>query len=254
MFYVLKQVQDNIANNGYQFKGVITATNPFPAFIEDPLNYRNSLVNSLYIGSRYTQIKNLSIENNFRIEYNNQFSIGRREIAFLPEARLIGDQVPGRIIFWGIVNKIDYTYALFNGSLRLSPQLKIRTIKTVKNSENINRQSSLEVVEHTQEIIPIVRLDYNLTESTVVRFGIQGFTVFGLTDFFLHRLRNFKDQVDDQNRSTIAFSISNKSQYAGYNIVIDFGFKNTSIDFLREEDKSKGNAESTLFFSIFAGF
>jgi hypothetical protein len=46
LFYVMKQVQDNIANNGYQFRGVITAADPFPDFVIDPLNYRNSLVNS----------------------------------------------------------------------------------------------------------------------------------------------------------------------------------------------------------------
>ncbi|MEO8399688.1 MAG: hypothetical protein ABI550_07735, partial [Ignavibacteriaceae bacterium] len=254
LFYVLKQVQDNIANNGYQFKGVITAFDPFPDFVQDPLNYRNSLVNSMYVGTKYTQVPNLNIENNVRVELNKQFSIGERSRAFLPEARLLGDQVPGRIVFWGIVNKIDYTFSLLNGALKLSPQLKIRTEKTTKNSEELNRSSSLDIIKHQQEIIPIFRVDYNLTENTALRFGVQGFTFFKLTDFFLYRIRNFKDNSDSQNRSTIAVSISNLSQYNGYNIVIDFGFKNTTIDFLRPEDRIKGNQESTLFFNVYAGF
>jgi hypothetical protein len=254
LFYVLKQVQDNIPNNGYQFRGVITAADPFPDFVIDPLNYRNSLVNSLYLGTRYTQIQNVNIENNLRIELNRQFSIGSRDLAFLPEARLLGDQVPGRIVLWGMVNKIDYTFSLLNGSLRLSPQLKVRTEKTTKFSEDRTGVPTVEISYNQQEIIPIFRVDYNLTQGTVLRFGVQGFTLFGLSDFFLYRIRNFKDNVDSQNRSTIAFSVSNTSQYAGYNIVIDFGFKNTSISFLRPEDQTKGSQESTLFFNVYAGF
>src|SRR5690606_8663432 len=72
IFYVMKQVQDNIQNNGYQFKGVITTSDPYPDYVEDPLNYRNSLVNSLYLGTTYTQIRNVNIENNIRVELNKQ--------------------------------------------------------------------------------------------------------------------------------------------------------------------------------------
>ncbi|MBZ0200424.1 MAG: hypothetical protein K8H86_11190 [Ignavibacteriaceae bacterium] len=257
LFYVLKQVQDNIPNDGYQFKGVITTNNPFPEYTQDPLNYRNSLVNSLYLGTKYTQIKNLNIENNVRIELNKQFALGSRMVALnYPEeqTRLLGDQMPGRIVFWGIVNKIDYTLALFNNKLKLSPQLKIRTEKIVKTSEDANSASVTNVVTHQQEFIPIFRVDYSLTSTTDVRFGVQGFSFFRLTDLFFYKIRNYKDNVDSQDRSTIAFSISNKTQYGGYNVVMDFGIKHTNINFIRSEDAKKGTEESLLFFSIYAGF
>ncbi len=254
LYYVFKQVRDNIPNDLYIFKGVITTRDPYPIFTVDPLNYRNSLVNSLYLGTKYTQIKDLLIENNMRVELNKQFSIGSRENAFLTptEVRLLGDQVPGKIIFWGIVNKIDYTFRFFNGALKVSPQFKIRTEKVLKFSEDKQGNPVTEIQQHTQETIPIVRLDYKLTENTDLRFGLQGFSLFGNT--FKYKIRNYMDGVESQDRSIIAMSLSNKSQYAGYSVVFDFGFKHTDINYLREIDKSKGTQETSLFFSIYAGF
>ncbi len=257
LFYVMKQVQDNIANNGYQFQGVITTSNPYPIFTLDPLNYRNSLVNSLYLGTEYTQIKNLHIENNIRVELNKQYAIGSSDVALnLPpeQQRLVGDQTPGRIVFWGIVNKIDYTYSFFNGLLRLSPQIKVRTEKVVSTSEDQDGNPITKIGKNQQEFIPIFRVDYSLTESTDLRFGVQGFSLFGLTDLFMYKIRNYADNVDSQDRSTIAFSVSNKTQYGGYNIVMDFGIKNTSINYVRPQDRVKGTEESTIFFSVYAGF
>ncbi|NCS87209.1 MAG: hypothetical protein GW789_00505, partial [Ignavibacteria bacterium] len=71
---------------------------------------------------------------------------------------------------------------------------------------------------------------------------------------FMYKIRNYRDNTDSQDRSTIAFSISNKTQYGGYNVVMDFGFKHTNINFIRPQDASKGTEESVLFFSIYAGF
>ncbi|MBI2417182.1 MAG: hypothetical protein HYV28_04645 [Ignavibacteriales bacterium] len=253
LFYVLKHVRDNISNDGYQFKGVITARDPYPEYIEDPLNFRNSLVNSLYIGTKYTQIRNLNIENNVRIEFNNQFAIGTRANAFKLESKLLGDQIPGSLTYYGIVNKIDYTVRLFNNSFRIIPQIKVRTEKLIRNTEDKFGKKVLVVEESNQEIIPIFRIDYSVTENTDIRFGVQGSTLFGTSKFFTYRFRNMKDHVGDLDRSTMAISISNKSQFQGYNIVLDFGYKNTVNDYIRPVDRAAGTQESTLFFTIFAG-
>jgi len=252
LFYVMKQVRDHIPNNGYQYQGVITTSNPFPSFVQDPMNYRNSLVNSFFIGTKYTQIPNLVIENNVRVEFNNQFKVGDRDKALLTEAKLLGDQVPGSIVLWGIVNKIDYTMTFFDGSLKLSPQFKVRTEKVISTKEDQTGIRVINIDEHQQEIIPIIRVDYKLTEATDFRFGLQGFKLFG--NAFMYRIRNFKDNIDSQDRSTVAVSLSNRTQFSGYNVVFDFGYKFTKIDFLREEDSKKGTQESTIFFTIFAGF
>ncbi|HOJ18961.1 MAG: hypothetical protein GX452_07005 [Ignavibacteriales bacterium] len=252
LYYVFKQVQDNILNNLYKYSGVITVSNPFPDYVIDPLYYRNSIVNSLYAGTKYTQIKGVNIENNFRIELNNQFKIGVPDRAFLPEAKLLGDQMPGNIVQWGLVNKIDYTIGLFNNSLKISPQFKLRTEKIIITAEDKSGRNITNISTHTQEVIPIVRIDYNLTPSTDLRFGLQGMSFFG--DLLKYKIRNLKDNYGSQDRTTFAASISNKSQFAGYQVVFDFGYTHTSIDYLREADKTLGTEQSMLFFTIYAGF
>lgn len=257
LFYVLKQVQDNISNNGYQFTDVITVDNPFPEFVLDPMNYKNSLVNSLYIGTKYDQIANVNIENNLRIELNKQFEIGDPEIlsSFTPtQQRLLDIQNPGNLVFWGLVNKIDYTFSLFDGSLKLSPQVKVRTEKIIRSTNEQNGNTVLQVEKHRQEFIPIFRIDYALTEKTDLRFGVQGFSLFGLTDLFMYKIRNYKDNIGSRDISTLALSLSNRTAYGGYNIVVDFGFKFTNINYVRPQDRVLGNQETSLFFSIYAGF
>lgn len=254
IFYVLKRVRDNISNDSYQFPGVITTADPFPDYVLDPLNYKNSLVNSLYIGTTFTQIPNLRIENNIKIQFNKQFAQGQRLRAFLPESRLLDDQVDGRISFFGMVNKIEYEISFFNNALKVIPQFKIRTEKSAKFTENKEGQSITQITKHLQETIPIIRVDYKLTDNTTLHFGMQGITFLKGIEVTAYRIRNLKDDFETENRRTVAFSLSNKSQYAGYNIVIDFGYKFTTRDFKRFEDRVKGKEESTLYFSIFTGF
>jgi hypothetical protein len=110
-----------------------------------------------------------------------------------------------------------------------------------------------EIDGHMQEVIPIVRVDYKLTDFTDLRFGLQGFKLFS-SNLFMYKIRNFNGDEKSQDRSTVAISLSNKTQFSGYNVVFDFGYKFTQIDYLREIDKSLGSQEATIFFTIFAGF
>ncbi|MBU2584003.1 MAG: hypothetical protein KKH32_01595, partial [Bacteroidetes bacterium] len=145
-------------------------------------------------------------------------------------------------------------FSFFNNALKVIPQFKIRTEKSAKFTENKDGQSVTQINKHLQETIPIIRVDYKLTDNTTLHFGMQGITFLKGFEAFAYRIRNLKDDFETENRRTVAFSFSNKSQYAGYNIVIDFGYKFTTRDFKRIEDRVKGKEESTLYFSIFTGF
>ncbi len=195
IFYTLKQVKDNIPNDCYQFPGVITTADPFPDYVLDPLFYKNSLVNNLYIGTTYTQIPGLRIENNFRFQLNHQFPQGNRLLAFANEARLLNDQVEGRISFFGMVNKIEYEFSFLNNALKVIPQFKIRTEKSSKFTENKDGEKITIINKHLQETIPIVRVDYRLTQNTTLHFGMQGITFLkGITPL-AYRIRNLKDDL-----------------------------------------------------------
>ncbi|MCX8009869.1 MAG: hypothetical protein N3A61_01850, partial [Ignavibacteria bacterium] len=245
---------DNIPNNGYQFAGVITAADPYPDFVLDPLNYKNSIVNTFYIGTVFTQIPNLRIENNVKMQFNHQLKVGSREKAFLPETRLLPDQIDGRITYFGMVNKFEYEFSFFNNALKVIPQFKIRTEKSTKQTENKEGDKITIVNKNLQETIPILRVDYKLTDNTTVHFGLQGFSFLKGIPMLAYRIRNLKDDFESEDRRTFAVSLSNKSQYAGYNIVIDFGYKYTTRDYKRVEDQIKGREEAVLYFSLYTGF
>jgi hypothetical protein len=115
-------------------------------------------------------------------------------------------------------------------------------------------QPFTEVLFNTQEVIPILKLDYRLTDNTDLRFGLQGFSLFGLTDAFEYQYRDFKNDEFDNSANTILFAIANRSQYAGYNLVVNFGFKLKDIEYQREIDKVYSGKQTQLFFSLFAGF
>jgi hypothetical protein len=243
LYYTAKRVEDDMRNSSYQYLGgVITAQNPTPTYVVDSLYYMDSFVHTVYVGTHYTQIPNLNIENNVKVEINNRY-----QNEFQPS---------GRITYWGIVNKIDYTVNFFDSRLQLKPQLKFRTEKRVLTADvaqsGVLRQVS--VLYHNQEIIPIFRIDYRLTDRTDFHFGLQGFSMFGLSNLMSYRIRNLRDNILDEDRQTAALSITNKSDYGGYKVLVELGVKFTKHDYLREEDKKRGSEESLIFFSVYAGF
>jgi hypothetical protein len=258
LFYIFKRVHDNIPNNGYQFVNALTINSSIPDFVFDPLEYRNSVVNQLYLGTVYTQVPNLRIENNFKYEYNSQAAIGvglRDSKGFYINP---DEQTDGHITKLGIINKIEYTFKLLNGRLQLIPQFKVRTQKILQREQfrSPNGVADVNSVKtHIQEVIPIFRIDYRLTDRTDLRFGLQGFTIPGTGNTFNYQIKNLRYPDRDENRSTIAISVVNKTAYGGYNAVIDMGYKLTSREFPRQlDDLTRQRKESLIYLAIYAGF
>lgn len=255
-YYTLKRVHDNIQNNGFQF-GINNLNNPTPIYYADPLLYRNSTAHTLYLGTRYQQVPNLNIENNIRYESNTQYQVGTPT---LEEARLgilVNEQFPGVRSSVGLVNKIDYVFTMLNNRLSIRPQFKIRTLKIVTTNTFDDGTVGTTININTQTTIPIFRVDYRLTENTELHFGVQGTSLFGLTDGLLYKQRDLRTGYSDFNASTTAASLTNKSQYSGYNIVVDFGINLTTTHYLNIPETASFNPiikSSLLYFSIFAGY
>ncbi len=253
LYYTLKRVWDDLPNDGFQFSGVIQA-DPTPAYIRDAVLYRNSLVHTLYIGTQYTQIQNFNIENNVRFEFNDRFIVGVPTLEKLQQGTLIDEQFQGERTSLGLVNKIDYTYSLLDNRLKLRPQFKVRTLKIVTKNAFDDGSNSTNIATHTQTVIPIFRTDYRLTDNTELHFGVQGTKLFGMSEFLMVKNRFLRDGVGDFNSSTTAISVTNRTQYSGYNIVIDFGYKVTSFEFQRFDERKNNTQFSLIYFTIFAGY
>ncbi len=253
LLYIFKRVMDNIPNNGYQFGSAITVTEPYPTFTFDSLEYKNSVVHQAYVGAVYTQVPGLRIENIVKYEYNEQFAIGTglRDV----ENRYINplEQSDGYINKLGIVNKIEYSMPLMNGRLRLNPQLKVRTQRTSRFGEFTPGKPANQVVRSEQQFIPIIRLDYALTERTDLRIGLQGFG--SKTGPFAVQIRDLKMPSNDINQTTYAVALSNKSSYGGYNVVVDAGYKYTTASLPRYPDPRYRDRDiSYIFMTVYAGF
>jgi hypothetical protein len=258
LFYVYKRVHDNISNDGYQFVNALTINSAIPDFVFDPLEYKNSSVNQLYLGTVYTQIPSLRIENNFKYEYNDQSAIGTGLRDGKGNYINPDEQTDGHITKLGIVNKIEYTLKLLNGRLQLIPQFKVRTQKILQLDQFRSANGTVDinsVKTHIQEIIPIFRIDYRLTDRTDLRFGLQGFSIPGTGNSFNYQIKDLRYPERDENRSTFAVSVANKTAYGGYNVVIDMGYKLTSREFPRQIDETlRSRKESLIYLSIYAGF
>lgn len=253
LLYIFKRVKDNIPNNGYQFGAAITISSPIPTFTFDSLEYKNSAVHQFYVGTSYTQIPGVNIENIVKYEYNNQYKIGVGLRDNLYRFLNPDEQSDGHITKMGIVNKIDYTYSLFDGRLKVIPQFKVRTQKISKFGEFIPGKPANLVVTNYQEILPILRLDYRLTERTYLRFGLQGIPPKG--GALNYQVRNLKSPEYDANATTYAISVNNRSSYGGYNVVVDLGYKFTSVEQPKHPDIRLRNQEiSYIFMTVYAGF
>ena len=96
VFYMLKFVEDNIADNLLQWvqrPGSIGGLQPF----DDPLITQNTVVNQSFVGYKYTR-GNLTFGNKFRFDHfkqRGQAAERLRDSAFL-----------------GVINKADYPFSI----------------------------------------------------------------------------------------------------------------------------------------------
>ena len=243
-------------NNSFQF-GINASNNPTPTYVRDPLLYRNSLAHTIYIGTQYRQVPNLNIENNIRYESNTQYEVGTPTLDEVRLNLLIDEQFYGERSSVAMVNKIDYTYLILSNKLIFRPQFKIRTLKVVTKNRFNDGTEGTTINTNYQTMIPIFRIDYRLTDATELHFGVQGTRLFGLTDGLLYKERDLRTGLADVNAHTTAVSLTNKSQYGGYNIVIDFGVNYTTRHYLNIPATPTFNPiikSSLIYFSIFAGY
>jgi len=83
---------------------------------------------------------------------------------------------------------------------------------------------------------------------------VQGTRLFGLSNALLVRNRYLRDGVGDFDANTTAFSVTNRSQYSGYNIVIDLGYKVTDKNYVRTIEQRYNTQAAVIYFTIFAGY
>ncbi|MBT4504136.1 MAG: hypothetical protein HOC74_40775 [Gemmatimonadetes bacterium] len=217
----IKDVEDDIPNDYFRFLlrediGGYTRT-----FFEDHLDARSSLINRGLLDVRFHPARYWNIESKFSYSRNHQ----RRHQLTNGEVQEEDD-----IDFYGAVFRTDYTY-FWNG-LMVNPRVKFLY--------RIRERASLgEPTIEDFQFIPIIRADLRLTPRTQLRFGMQGFP--GLVD----RRRDFVEEANDSERMSWTLMLFSESEYEGYVIGTEVGFRSEDIDY---DDPTKPDYKYNRFF------
>ena len=238
----LKRVWDDVPDDVYSwtagtFGGVQLHTTSEsgrfeyrPTFVTDPLNYRNSLVNRLYVSGILRWLPGWRITTRMKLEHNRQHG-GR-----------LGDgseQAKDRIRSLAWVQQADYTWRI--GALMLQPALKGLWLKRT-------RQRAGRALVHTHTVVPIVMARYELSPATELKAGFQGVPGWWFEETDLAEPR------DSFERQTMTVVLSNMSDYSGYRISANLGITQDKVEF-KDEFRFLENYDTTsIFVRVFLGY
>ncbi|KPL17917.1 MAG: hypothetical protein AMJ92_10415 [candidate division Zixibacteria bacterium SM23_81] len=235
LYHVTKRVQDDIPNPTFQFPegpaGFISFTQS--EFTLDPVLMRNSVVHTSYVGTQFLGIRGLNVENNLKSDVNRMRTTPYHEKA--------------TIEYWGGVHKIDYNLKPLP-RLTISPQLKYRW---EWEQENLATEED-ETLRHQYWVMPILRIDYELTPRTIIRAGLQGDPFFLDDKAFMHRYRNKLDPSESQNARIFKAMVTQAADYFGYKVYFNAGFEIQRIRFLEDPDKEPDY--SNIWVTVLAGW
>ena len=251
----IKQVQDSIRDDVYVWEDVgFTQRIPSPVphlkgpMIEakdlnsqifppdvDPLNMRNSLVNTLFISSTFRQFSNLNVINSVQWIRNSQaeaeFDDGTQQEA-------------GVLSTFTMVNRLDYT--INAGNLSIRPMFKHLLLR--EHSSGLEDATGDGSIHSFSIYAPIIRTRFDLTAKSNLQLGFQGFP------FWRHTSLDRVDEHNDFKEWTLVLMMSNRSDHYGYNLASQFGFIKTSREYDDATRASDSFDNARLFFDIVAGF
>ena len=226
--FQIKRVKDTIPadiRGGFlQFIGFVSEGTIQP----DQLSMRNSLVNLVFLETKFTGVPHLNVSTKFRYEVN-----ARRRTYF--DDGTVQDKSRDRTR--ALVTRADYEWKL--GDLKVVPMFKFLTEH--KKVPTSGRRPFL----HTRHLIPILRMDYQLTSGNVIRAGIQGFPLLR------ERYRNVAWPFAAYDATSQVFLFQNRGNYSGYDVRLNLGFRRRSGNFssaLSRQSRSSREVFLQLYF------
>ena len=211
-----QRVQDDIADDlaasgrfsGLEGAGFVTDITSSRGQVLDGLSTKNSLVHTAFVHTAFTRLKNLGVVNSLKWERN-----GRRAAVF-PDGTSQGRETEGS---WAFVHKADYPMKA--GNFTLTPMYKFLWQRRVKPSSG---QDPFYAARH---LVPILKLDYHFTPSTLFRVGFQGFP--GLKE----RYKETSAPYAAFAATSQVFLLQNKGNYSGFDLFLNMGYRQTRRDF-----------------------
>ncbi len=239
-----KRVRDDIRNSFYNFAEFPKPSGPQPGESGyDALPMRNSLVSTVWLGTRYSQVLNLHVENNLRLLDNHQF----------PEVFKDGSSQPDvRRTMFTMVNRLDYRLRF--GKWQITPMFKRLTFVETANPAGPQR-----VTTRSQSwTAPILKVDYLISKKMTLRFGQQGFRL-GFVDnrrtrnFAAFRFRDKRDPLEEFASSDFVVLFQNRSFTIGKEFISQVGFHRQTKEFMDQSAMIRNQRFSRLFIEIVSG-
>lgn len=188
---------------------------------KDPLLFRDSWMNRLYMKGRLIRVPRLNVEGSARFDLNRQ------------------RQESNTVSNLAVVLKADYTWEPWR-SLRVIPQ-----VKWLGQRLDDDGGAVLEVKEYY--FYPILRFEYPVSDRTSIRAGAQGFP------FLKSRYRTSVVPDVDFDARVYLFQVNNTSTYVGYQVNINLGYERRLREFTSKGRQEQDLDYHRLFLRVIAG-
>ena len=230
----VKKVEDDIRNNVFLFprnatfelqedvSGRFSGTGFDVALIEDPLQMRDSFVNTAYASLDFAGLKPIDVHINSKHDFNHQYGEdGKRANRIIRSTSVIKGEYPRQLS------------GRFR-SVKITPQLKVMSQKLTDGRFPVP-------VLHELFFYPILRLDWELTPLTSMRLGAQGFS------FLKSRSLDLVNPSRDFSSEDYVAILANTFTYQGYEVNFNVGYQIQKRQFDAAK-RALSNTNTSIFF------
>ena len=210
-------VLEEIPNQGHSFSTGSGFTPGYATvfanyFVDDPLNYRDSLVNESYLEARMNPWSALNLVQKLRLRLNWQRGGGTGG----------GGKQSRRLDYFAVVSRVDYAVRLWGATLQ--PQFKFTMLRLVDRKADRQPGGTYagRALQSRLTWMPILRVEYPVMSRTTIQCGIQG---LGPAPF------RHEDRVRSREsfeRRTLFIHAINRSSYFGYDLFTTLGLTRDS--------------------------
>ena len=232
LFDFVKMVKDDIPDDVFLWVQRPMSRGAIEQF-SDPLWAQNTLINSAFFAFDYTALRGLKVINKVKCE------------TYRPRRRL-PDGTKDDITFLGMINKADYTLRI--GDLIVLPKVKsmyVREKHTEREKGGRNEISG----------ILFLMLRYPLTKGMELQIGFEGTRFVNWMDRAewvgpkVFAARYIGEYVGDYWGQVYALQFSNRTEYLGYQLATNMGFRFERKGF----EAGKETTSTTVFARVYAG-
>jgi len=243
VFETLKKVEDTIPDVRREPTTFVDFVGIRPLVV-DILPAQDTWVNSLWIGFDYIGIKDANFINKLKYQIYRQ---NRSDMRDINDRLLRGDAS-----FFGLINKVDYTYDL--GRVSLQPKFKSEYLRRTPFLQQEDKRK-----EWTGAFILLAR--FPMLQKTVIQAGLEQLWLRDLVRDEEDMVANgVTTETGDLNSVNVAVQLSVVSDYMGYLMTTQIGLRygRTRTELVRAVDEGfkKGGETSnttTTFITVYAG-